>query len=171
MFRMSHFTPMSSGVREAGGTPWVARVKRASIICSGGREAGVNRGWPESGARRSLLTGRERAERGQHDLTLPGRVGFARREREERGIDARVEVATDVARDLLHRAADDEIAQYLLGHGGDGPLAVPGGPGRPPRRERRAASEPLVVRLVDGDVEICGVVGAPRDVGHGAGLG
>src|SRR5439155_14783970 len=146
-----------------GVPPYCAR--RASLICIGVREAGVDRGWPETGARRSLHTGREGAERGQHDLTLPGRVRLARRARDERGLDARVEVASDVARDLLHRAADDEIAQHLLGHGGDGPLAVPRGPGRPHRRARRAPSEPLVERLVDGNVEVGGDVAAHRDVG------
>src|SRR5437762_4400183 len=53
----------ASGVCAAAGAtrPTTStRTRTAPVICTGVREAGVNRGWPETGARRSFVPGSAR---------------------------------------------------------------------------------------------------------------
>ena len=52
---------------------------------------------------------------------------------EEGRIDSCLQVAPHVSPDLRHGAADDEVADHLVGNGGDRRLAIPARPGLPHR--------------------------------------
>ena len=68
-----------------------SETPRASVICNGVREAGVDRGWPEPGARRSFVAGSARpawtvggpsqARVGHRTLTRPEAATTTRRVR------------------------------------------------------------------------------------------
>src|SRR5436190_11277557 len=110
---------------------------------------------------------RERADRAQHARTFAARVRLGGREREKRRVDPGREIPTDVRADLVHRTADDQLVDDLLGDRGHRALAVAALPRLPHRPERRRAPEPLVERPVDGDVEVRRHVAPHRCVGDG----
>ena len=83
--------------------------------------------------------------------------------------DAVVHVALDVGPALGERAVDDEFVDHLVGDGGQGALAVAGGPGVPHRLQGRAPPEPAVELGVGVDVQV-GRDHAPADGAHHVGV-
>src|SRR5258706_2062967 len=95
------------------------------------------------GSRPRLALARgEDAERVQHEIPLLRGIRLGGHERQERGVDAAVEIELDAGLEIAEAAARHQVVHHLLADGGHRAPPIALAPGAPHRAERLGAAEP-----------------------------